>query len=51
MNKKERIEQAERDYPGIAVNNADHAKDNKGLQKERTHILNNNPRNNENEMP
>ena len=51
MNKKERIEQAERDYPGIAVNNADHAKDNKGLQKERTHILNNNPRNNENAMP
>ncbi len=51
MNKKERIEQAERDYPGIAVNNADHAKDNKGLQKERTRILNNNPRNTENEMP
>lgn len=51
MNKKERIEQAERDYPGIAVNNADHAKDNKALQKERTHTLNNNPRNTENEMP
>lgn len=34
-------------YPGVAVNEADDQRDNKDLIKERTHTLNNNPRNND----
>lgn len=51
MNKKERIEKGEREYPGVAVNDADHAKVTKKLEDERTCILNNNPRNNDMKMP
>lgn len=41
-----RIEKGERDYPGMAVNIADKGdKDTTCLQKERTKVLNNNPRN------
>ncbi len=51
MNKKERIEEGEREYPGVAVNNADHAKTDKSLVNERTKTLNNNPRNTDDQMP
>lgn len=39
--------QALKDYPGVAVNQADGDKDTVKLEKERTCTLNNNPRNNE----
>ncbi len=48
--KKNTTTEAERDYasknyPGVAVNEADNEKDDVRLQKERTCILGNNPRN------
>lgn len=48
--KKNTTTEAERDYasknyPGVAVNEADNEKDDVKLQKERTCILGNNPRN------
>lgn len=51
MDKKEQLEQAELDYPGVAVNVADNEKDTPGLEKERTCTLNNNPRNSDMKMP
>lgn len=38
---------AEANYPGAAVNEADHNKNTEKLHDERTCTLNNNPRNNE----
>ena len=47
MNKKERIDAGRQEYPGMAVNTVKDAKADKGLEAERTAVLNNNPRNTE----
>ena len=47
MNKKGRIDAGRQEYPGMAVNTVKDAKADKGLEAERTAILNNNPRNTE----
>ncbi|MDE6436277.1 MAG: hypothetical protein K2K69_02060 [Muribaculaceae bacterium] len=44
---KQKIENAEQNLSGVAVNIADGEKDTEKLQKERTCTLGNNPRNNE----
>lgn len=51
MKKSKQTAEAERDYPGMAVNTADNGKCAKSLEKERTKTLNNNPRNNDIDMP
>lgn len=49
MNDKEAIRKEEntgsKEYPGVAVNQADDNKVNRELEKERTKVENNNPRN------
>jgi hypothetical protein len=50
MNKKDTTKESERDYasqnyPGAAINEGDEDKNNVKLQKERTCVLGNNPRN------
>lgn len=48
MNEKERKQQrddAEQQYPGVAVNKADDGEVDQKLVRERTKTLNNNPRN------
>ncbi len=49
--KKTMVDNALRDLPGAAVDTADHEKDDRCLEKQRTRTLNNNPRNNDNRMP
>lgn len=43
--KKEKIEEAVKEYPGAAVNSADNDAESPCLVKERTKTLNNNPEN------
>lgn len=44
---KEKIEKAEQTLAGAAIDIADNEKDTEALRKERTHTLDNNPRNND----
>lgn len=46
--KKDQIEEAVKEYPGVAVNSADNNDESRSLVKERTKTLNNNPENNGN---
>lgn len=41
-----KLNEAEMEYPGVAINEADKDKDGEKLVEERTDALNNNPRNN-----
>ena len=49
--KEQDVDQALRDLPGAAVDKADENKTTSAEVKERTCTLNNNPRNNDIEMP